>query len=235
MLEKIEEFIMREYKLKVIYNAEICDYISNGYEMISRYIIPDCKTVGINPALPLICFVDKDELDAFERKDGDDCYIVIYSGIINLQKEHLEKAFVRRGKKVEETYIKKIMDYTIMFVILHEYIHYLCGHYLLENNEKIAQEYEADTEALKFLVNKIFFEYDTEEIEHELVVCFVAIFYFFKSIEAFCTDERYKVHLLENHYIDGSYLLIVYFLYMFLNCCCKNLMFCLSFVSFPLN
>lgn len=200
MLHDMDKYIFDTYKLKVIYSVEIVELISSYYDMFEKVVIPVWQETGIEIPFPEICFVEKEALNGFSFMYQGRYYIVIYSGVLTLYKRGLQERFSKRGKNIADGYLAKLHEYAVLFVVMHEYMHMFCGHCLGDNDDKMAKEVEADIEAVNFIVKKILQESSSENVENELITSFIGIFYFFKFMEAFSTDEKYNVALLENHY-----------------------------------
>lgn len=200
MFKEAEKIIWDIQKEKVIYNYEILDLMAKYNEFFEGIVIPIYKEMGLTIPFPQIYVVDKEKLGGVSFKYENSYYIIIYSGILTIQKAHLKEVFSRRNKDINDSYIEKIMEYTIQFVVMHEYMYLFCGHCLQSKSEKIIQEAEADIEAANVMIKKILQEYEGENIQKELIDCFVAIFYFMKSLEVQNTDEMYNIKKVDNYY-----------------------------------
>ena len=199
-----EKLIKDIYGLTVVYNKEICKLLTELYELLTTNLVLIQRDTGIRISMPEIYFVKKDEIGGFEFKAENEFCIVIYTGTVVKQRIHLRDIFRKRGVAVDELYIDKLIEYTVLFVVMHEYMHILIGHCLLDCAEKRAQEAEADIEAAHTVIKKVLLETEPDEVENEIVASFIATFYLFKSMEMLNEDEKYSVRVLENHYDDKN-------------------------------
>ena len=199
-----DQYIKDKYGLTAVYSKEICETLTKLYDLFISESSLIQRNMGIRINVPDIYFVKKDEIGGFEFKVEEEFCIVIYTGTVEMQKAHLREVFGKRNVGVEESFIDKLIEYTVLFVVMHEYMHILSGHCLIDCVEKRAQEAEADIEAAHAIIRKIISEMEADEVENELLASFVAIFYFFKSMESLNEDEKYNVRLLDNHYDDKN-------------------------------
>lgn len=204
MFHEIEQYVFNVCHSKIIINEESVKIMVHYNKLFQEIVEPLWRENHIKIPFPEIYIIDKEKVGGLEFVYDDRNYILVYYGTITKQREYLQKMFVKRNLEFDSSYIDKLIDYTVQFVIMHEYMHSYCGHCLSEKSEKIAQEIEADTEAIKFMVRKIIRDNQFDDIEKELVDCFIAIFYFFRSLEKQHSDEQYNIRLPQNYYEEKN-------------------------------
>jgi len=203
-MQNIDDFIRHIYKehnAKIYVDKEQINWMNRLTEMIAREAVIIAQEKQRAIPIPDIYFVDNDKLGALESQYNGKYYILLNNGNFIAHKEFVMRRIEKQGGKFNINLIDKLVDYTIMFVAMHEYLHIYCGHCLTEETEKLAQEAEADKEATNYLIKKIINDFSGEEILEELVACFVAIFYYFKHMdEQIEYNDNYNIKLAENYY-----------------------------------
>jgi len=131
--------------------------------------------------------------------------IFVYKGIIEEQKEYLRRYDWNffSNEEQKEQYLDDIIEYGFYFIAAHEHAHIFCGHLdvrLTEPNELIAEECEADTFSIDYLMKYIQFIHPIENITEEVEKLFLAVYFLFENMQRQNFQEFYNDKLMQNYY-----------------------------------
>lgn len=201
-IEKIEQYLQK--KGHSIYITEQgCQYVSKIQEILKkgRRINKDRK----EEPLPEADFVliEGTSVNASSTKCGDNYYIFINKGIIEEQREYLQrydwKSFL--DEEEIEQYLDSIIEYGFYFIAMHEYAHILCQHAVAADaEENITKESEADMFSMSFLVKYIGYIQPDENLIEEEEKMFLAVYFLLENMGKQDYRELYNDRLMENYY-----------------------------------
>lgn len=201
--------IEKELNVTIYVTKEGCELLNDVQYRIARErkVILDEKEIlvpGCN-----IYFVKNDLIDAIATKIEDEYYICINHGVVQAQKNYLEKldwSFIT-DETLREEYISELIEYGFYFFVFHEYAHIFCGHVdacLSNPEDKKAQECEADIFSMEYLVKYIIASENIENYTTELEKLFLAIYFLFENMQKERWEEWYNDKLMQNYYDPES-------------------------------
>lgn len=201
--------IEKELNVTIYVTKEGCELLNDVQYRIARErkVILDEKEIlvpGCN-----IYFVKNDLIDAIATKIEDEYYICINHGVVEAQKNYLEKldwSFIT-DETLREEYISELIEYGFYFFVFHEYAHIFCGHVdacLSNPEDKKAQECEADIFSMEYLVKYIIASENIENYTTELEKLFLAIYFLFENMQKERWEEWYNDKLMQNYYDPES-------------------------------
>ena len=210
-MKKIMKYLEDEFHKKLYITENGCNLINRVQEMITRerIVIKNERNIMV-PGCQLQ-LVDDETINAFSTKiDGEYC-IFVNKGIIEEQKNYLERldwSFISETKQRTE-YINKMIEYGFYFIVFHEYAHILCGHIdagLSNSADKKAQECEADMFSMDYLVKYIEAFHSMENLTIELEKMFLSVYFLFENMQKQNYLECYNDRLIQNYYDEDRIL-----------------------------
>mgnify|MGYP004458949737 CR=1 FL=1 len=197
--------IEKELNVRLFLTERNCQLLNTAQNMLTRerIAIRDEKKILIPGCNMLI--VKNEAIDACVRIMDDEYYILINSGIVEQQREYLEKldwSFIS-NKVSQEKYINDMIEYGFYFSVFHEYAHIFCGHTeacFEDSADRKAQECEADMFAMDYLIKYIVHTHPVETDTIELEKMFLAIYFQFENMQKESWAEWYNDKILENYY-----------------------------------
>lgn len=205
-MENIIKYLEDNNK-KIYVTKKGCKLINSAQEMITReqiiirnernILIPGCQ----------LQLVDDETIKASVTIINDEYCIFVNKGIIEEQKSYLEEldwSFIS-GRKQRAEYIDGLIDYGFYFIVFHEYAHIFCGHVdaeLSDNEDKKAQECEADMLAMSYMIKYIEYYNEIDDYITELEKLFLAIYFLFEVMQRQNFLECYNNKLTQNYYDD---------------------------------
>ena len=155
-INEIEEWLRRTDNGSLWISEEACKLINLAQELIAneRTIVKNEIRIVI-PGIELWTKTG-DTVNALSTKINDTyCVFVNKSVLENLREYYRTLNYDTFTLEEKELYVEKLVKYSWLFIVFHEYAHILCGHTeasLDDMKDKCAQEYEADMFAMDYLI-----------------------------------------------------------------------------------
>lgn len=194
-MENIIRYLESENK-KIYVTKKGCELINRAQEMIAREraVIREERNISV-PGCRLQ-LVDSEAIKASVTIIDDEYCIFVNKGIIEEQKSYLEDldwGFISDKKLIAE-YIDAVIEYGFFFIVFHEYAHIFCGHVdagLDDNEDKKAQECEADMLAMSYMIKYIEYHNEIDDYISELEKLFLAVYFLFEVMQKQNSLEYY--------------------------------------------
>lgn len=205
-MENIIRYLEGENK-KIYVTKKGCELINRAQEMMvrERAVIREERNILV-PGFQLQ-LVDGETIKALVTMIDDEYCIFVNKGIIEEQKSYLKDldwGFISGKKQIAE-YIDDVIEYGFFFIVFHEYAHIFCGHVdagLDDNEDKKAQECEADMLAMSYMIKYIEYHNEIDDYIIELEKLFLAIYFLFEVMQKQNSLECYNNKLTQNYYDD---------------------------------
>lgn len=205
-MENIIRYLEGENK-KIYVTKKGCELINRAQEMMvrERAVIREERNILV-PGFQLQ-LVDGETIKALVTMIDDEYCIFVNKGIIEEQKSYLKDldwGFISGKKQIAE-YIDDVIEYGFFFIVFHEYAHIFCGHVdagLDDNEDKKAQECEADTLAMSYMIKYIEYHNEIDDYIIELEKLFLAVYFLFEVMQKQNSLECYNNKLTQNYYDD---------------------------------
>lgn len=205
-MENIIRYLEGENK-KIYVTKKGCELINRAQEMIAREraVIREERNISV-PGCQLQ-LVDGETIKALVTIIDDEYCIFVNKGIIEEQKSYLEDlnwGFISDKRQIAE-YIDATIEYGFFFIVFHEYAHIFCGHVdagLDDNEDKKAQECEADMLAMSYMIKYIEYHNEIDDYIIELEKLFLAVYFLFEVMQKQNSLECYSNKLTQNYYDD---------------------------------
>ena len=205
-LQQVNSWLRKNETTELIITEEYCTYCNFIQELLSRERIIIREDKGIMIPNVSIHIVKGNEIRGISTKIEEKYHIFIYEGIFVAYKEYLTNLnyeFLEEVESSKEEYIEEFLLYGRMFLALHEYAHIYCGHTdakLEDNENKRAQECEADKVAFDYLIQWVLNNYDTEICTEHLVRLFVSVYFVLKIMNRNRHEIYYDNKKIDNYY-----------------------------------
>lgn len=205
-MENIIRYLEGENK-KIYVTKKGCELINRAQEMIvrERAVIREERNISV-PGCQLQ-LVDGETIKASVTIINDEYCIFVNKGLIEEQKSYLEDlnwSFIPKKEQIAE-YINAVIEYGFYFIVFHEYAHIFCGHVdagLDDNEDKKAQECEADMLAMSYMIKYIEYHNEIDDYIIELEKLFLAVYFLFEVMQKQNSLECYNNKLTQNYYDD---------------------------------
>lgn len=205
-MENIIRYLEGENK-KIYVTKKSCELINRAQEMIARERAVIIEERNISAPGCQLQLVDGETIKALVTIIDDEYCIFVNKGIIEEQKSYLEDlnwGFISDKRQIAE-YIDATIEYGFFFIVFHEYAHIFCGHVdagLDDNEDKKAQECEADMLAMSYMIKYIEYHNEIDDYVIELEKLFLAVYFLFEVMQKQNSSEYYNNKLTQNYYDD---------------------------------